>query len=267
MASEVPRSFDIIGNVAIIKLPKSLLPHKQTIAKAIMQTNRHIRTVLLQTSAIDGNLRLRKLAWIEGRRTWKTVYKENKVVFEVDLRRVYFSPRLSFERMRIASQVKPGEVVVNMFAGVGCFSIVIAKNSQVERVFSIDVNPDAWGCAKRNVSLNGVEDLVVVLLGDATKIVPSVLTGVADRVLMPLPLLADQSLKAAIEGLKPDGGIVHYYTHLHVRKSENPVSLAWSRIQSRLHDDGISATLKEGRRVRSIGPRKYQVVLDIQIHG
>ena len=154
-----------------------------------------------------------------------------------------------------------------MFSGVGCFSIIIAKNSLVEKVFSIDVNPDAWKYAKRNVSLNGVEDVVTVMLGDTTRIVPSVLYGTADRVLMPLPLLANRGLKAAIEGLKPEGGIIHYYSHLHAGKSENLVGSAWSRIQPRLNREQILATLKEGRKVRSIGSRRYQVVLDIQIRG
>ena len=102
---EVPRSFDVIGNIAVIKLPESLLPFKQKIVEALLQTNRHITPALLQTSTVDSNLRLRKLFWIGGRRIWKTVYKENGAVFEVDLRRMYFSPRLSFERMRIAYHV------------------------------------------------------------------------------------------------------------------------------------------------------------------
>jgi len=265
VASDAPRSFDIVGNIAVVKLPESLLPYKRSIAEALISTNRHIETVLIQTSAVSGTLRLRRLAWIGGKRTWKTVHRENDCLFEVDLRKAYFSPRLSYERMRIARQVRPEEIVVNMFAGVGCFSIVIAKNSQAGKIFSIDINPDAWRYAKRNVLLNGVEDRVKVLLGESTKIVPSVLREAADRILMPLPLLADESLESAIKGLKPSGGTIHYYTHIHASKTEDPVALAWARVQSILHGDGILICLREGREVRSISPHQYQVVLDIKI--
>ena len=250
LASLAPRSFDVIGNIAVIKLPESLLPHKQAVAESLLSINRQIRTVLLQTSDVNGTFRLRKLAWIGGNRTWETVHKENGCVFRVDLRGVYFSPRLSYERMRVARQVRPGEVIVNMFAGVGCFSIVISKKSQAEKVYSIDINPEAWRYAKSNVLLNRVEEKVKVLLGDADRIVPSVLKGIAHRVVMPLPLLSDKSMPSAVETLRPEGGIIHYYTHLSANRSEVPVDSAWVKVQSLLRNDVSSIDLKEGRRVR-----------------
>ncbi|UCD72740.1 MAG: class I SAM-dependent methyltransferase family protein [Candidatus Bathyarchaeota archaeon] len=265
LASLTPRSFDVVGNIAIIKLPESLLPHKQAVAKALMSINRQIRTVLLQTSNVNGPFRLRKLGWIGGIRTWETVHKENGCVFKLDLRRVYFSPRLSYERMRVARQVRPGEVIVNMFAGVGCFSIVISKNSRAEKVYSIDINPEAWRYAKSNVLLNRVKDKIKVLLGDADRIVPSVLKGIAHRVVMPLPMLSDKSIPAAVEALRPEGGIIHYYTHLSADRSEVLVHSAWIKVRSLIGDSVSLIDLKEGRRVRSIGPRQYQVVLDIQV--
>jgi tRNA (guanine37-N1)-methyltransferase len=265
LASLAPRSFDVVGNIAVIKLPKSLLPHKKAVAKTLLSINRQIRTVLLQTSDVSGTFRLRRLVWIGGKRTWETVHKENGCVFKVDLRRAYFSPRLSYERMRVARQVRPGEVIVNMFAGVGCFSIVISKNSQVDKVYSIDINPEAWRYAESNVLLNRVEDKIKVLLGDADRIVPSVLKGIAHRVVMPLPMLSDKSILAAVEALRPEGGIIHYYTHLFADRSEVLVHSAWAKVQSLLRNNVSSSDLKEGRRVRSIGPRQYQVVLDIQV--
>lgn len=263
--SDIPRSFDVVGNIAVIKIPESLIQYKQSVAEALMSINRQVGTVLVQTGPVDGTLRLRNLTWAGGRRTWNTVHKEHGCRFEVDLRKVYFSPRLSHERMRIAQQVRPDEIVVNMFGGVGSFSIVIAKNSKVGRVFSIDINSDAWRFTKRNVLVNKVEDRVKVLLGDAVKIVPSVLDEMADRILLPLPMLSEQSLRVAIEGLKPEGGIIHHYTHLYAGKNEDPVKKAWMKVQSTLSNGGFLIGLREGRKVRSIGPRQCQVVLDIEV--
>jgi tRNA (guanine37-N1)-methyltransferase len=264
-ASSVPRSFDVVGNIAVVKLPESLFPHRKVIAQALMSINNQIKTVLLQTSEISGVFRLRRLTWIGGRRTWETVHKENGCIFKVDLRKTYFSPRLSYERMRIAKQVRPEEVIMNMFAGVGCFSIVVAKKSQAKRIYSIDINPWAFSYARSNVLLNRVEDRIKVLLGDAVKIVPTILRGTAHRIIMPLPMLSDQSISVAVEGLKPEGGIIHYYTHTRTNRYEEPVYSAWTRIQS-LFGEGVSLfSLMGGRKVRSIGPRRYQVVLDIRV--
>ena len=91
-----------------------------------MQTHKRIKTVLRQASPVSGDFRLRKLEWIAGERKTETVHKEYGCILKVDLGKCYFSPRLSYERNRIAHQVQPGEVMVNMFAGVGSYSIVIA---------------------------------------------------------------------------------------------------------------------------------------------
>lgn len=129
------RSFDIIGDIAIVKIPQILEQYGSVVAEAIMQTNKHVKTVLRQASSVTGDYRLCKLEWISGERKAEAIHKENSCIFKVDLKRCYFSPRLIHERMRIARQIQPNEVIVNMFAGVGCYSIVIAKHSKSEKIF------------------------------------------------------------------------------------------------------------------------------------
>ena len=114
-------SYDIVGDIAIIQVPETLKLRTQAIAKALLQTQKHVKTVLRQISPVAGDFRLRDLEWIAGEKKTETVYKEFGCLFKVDLVRCYFCPRLSYERMRITKLIQPNEVIVNMFAGVGCY--------------------------------------------------------------------------------------------------------------------------------------------------
>jgi len=172
-----------------------------------MQINKSVKTVLHQIAPVSGDLRLRKLEWVAGDRRTETLYREYGCLFNIDLAKCYFSPRLSFERMRIAQLVQAGEVVINMFAGVGCYSMIIARHSKAERVYSIDINPVAVEYIEENAKLNKVEDRVVSVEGDAKLIIEERLQSTADRVLMPLPKKAYEYLDCAVFALKPAGGM------------------------------------------------------------
>lgn len=259
------KSYDVVGDIAVIRVPETLKPRSQIVAEAVMQTHKNVRTVLLQTSAVSGDFRLRKLEWVAGERKTTTVHKESGCLFEVDLERCYFSPRLSFERGRVASLVQPGEVVVNMFAGVGCFSIVIAKHSKVERVFSIDVNPFAFEFMLKNIRLNRVQNKVAAVLGDAKKVVREQLSHVADRVLMPLPEKAYAYLDYALMTLKRRGGWVHYYDFVYAGKGENPVEKVSDKVTAKLKGSNVECEGPVGRVVRATGPYWFQVVVDVHV--
>lgn len=259
------KSYDVVGDIAVIRVPETLKPRSQTVAEAVMQANKNVKTVLLQTSAVSGDFRLRQLEWVAGERKTTTVHREFGCLFEVDLERCYFSPRLSFERKRVASLVQPGETVVNMFAGVGCFSIIMAKHSRVERVFSIDVNPFAFEFMLKNVRLNRVKSIVVPVLGDAQKVVEERLSHVADRVLMPLPEKAYEYLDYALMALKPLEGWIHYYDFVHAGKGENPVEKVRDKVTAKLKESNVKSDIHFGRVVRATGPYWFQVVLDLLV--
>jgi len=260
------KSYDIVGDIAVIRIPDSLKNRKGLIAEAVMQTHKHVKTVLQQTSPVSNEFRLRKLEWVSGERKTETFYKEYGCVFKVDLEECYFSPRLSYERMRIAKQVKPGEVVVNMFAGVGCYSILIAKHSQASRIYSIDLNPDAIQYMLENVLLNKVQSRVVPIHGDAEKVVQQTLKNSADRVLMPLPEKAYEYLDYALLTLKPAGGWVHYYDFEHAKKPENPIEKTEARVMEKLRRLKVDFEIPFHRIVRGVGPNWFQIVLDIKLN-
>jgi len=257
------KSYDIIGDIAVFRAPENLRPKSPIVAEAIMKTHKHVRTVLLQAGAVSGEFRLRKLRWIMGERKTETVHREFGCDFKVDLETCYFSPRLSFERMRLARLVKPTDTVLNMFAGVGNFSILMAKHGGAQTVYSIDLNPSAFKFMRENVRLNRVQGQVIPILGDARKVITERLQKAADRVVMPLPEKAYEYLDCAVRALKLEGGWIHYYDFEHATKKENPVEKVETKVSGKLQRLCRKFTASSGRVVRATGPNWYQVVLDI----
>jgi len=263
--SKVYNSFDIIGDIAIIKLPPNASEKAQIVAKTIMRIHKNVKTVLLQTSPVAGDFRLRGLIRVAGENKTSTIHREFGCLFAVDVAQAYFSPRLAHERMRIAHLVEPNETIVNMFAGVGCFSIIIAKHSRALKVFSIDVNAAAFQFMQKNIRLNRVYDKVIPLLGDAKEIVDRRLLRTADRVLMPLPEKALDYLPYAVSALKASGGWIHYYDLEHATKTERPSEKTKSKIIEKLDDLSVNFEIPFIRVVRGTGPNWFQLAADIHI--
>ena len=258
-------SYDIVGNIAIIRLSHASPESAQNAAKAIMNIHKNVKTVLVQASPVAGGFRLRRLTHVAGENKTSTVHKEYGCLFSVDVEKCYFSPRLSHERMRIAGIVKPNETVVNMFAGVGCFSIMIAKHVSATKVFSIDANPAAIQFMQENIRLNRVYDKVIPLLGDSKAIVNSHLQRIADRVLMPLPEKALEYLPFAVSALKPSGGWIHYYGFENAAKTESPTEKVKPKVADKLDALGVDFEVLSVRVVRSTGPNWYQLAADIHV--
>lgn len=263
--TRVYNSFDIIGNIAIIKTQSCSLDEAEVVAKKIMMIHRNVKTVFTQTSSIKSPHRTRELTFLAGEKTTTTMYKESGCVFSVDVEKCYFSPRLSYERLRIANQISPKEIVVNMFSGVGCFSIIIAKTVDHTQVYSIDLNPVAFKYMQDNVRLNRVYGKVYPLLGDSKIIIENCLQHVADRILMPLPERALEYLPSALLSLKNEGGWIHYYDFQHAVGKENPCDKTKKKIAEKLSEIGASYVFSSARIVRSTGPNWYQTSLDIHI--
>jgi tRNA (guanine37-N1)-methyltransferase len=257
-------SLEIIGDIAVLKVPDVLVSKQAQIAEALMEWNRRIKVVMKQTSPVGEEFRIRGLSWVAGEKRTETLHCEHGCRFRVDVAKVYFSPRLQFERRRIAGLVKPGEVVLNMFAGVGCFSILIAKRASPAKVYSVDINPAAVDYLRENIRLNKVEGVVIPVLGDAREVVLQRLTGLADRVLLPLPEKAYDYLDVAVSALKGGGGFIHYYDFVKMDASSVYPQPLIERVSSRLRELGARPVLDGWRTVRSVGPGWHQVVLDME---
>ena len=217
-------AFDQIGDIIIVRIPDSLVSKKKIIGKTLLEQVSTANSVFYQSSPVEGDFRIRQLELIAGEDKTQTEYKENGCRFIVDVEKAFFSPRLSTERERIAGLVKEEEVIINMFGGVGMFSILAAKNTPCT-VYNIDINPIAAQLCRENSQINKLKGEVISLNGDATQVINDQLIGKADRILMLLPERSDEFLDSALRGLK-DKGIIHYYSHMHADKKQDAVKLS-----------------------------------------
>jgi len=203
----LPTSFDVVGDIAILRLKDELVPYAGKIGDSLRRVLPRLRTVALDRG-VQGEFRVREVEVVSGNPSPVTIHTEFGLRFRVDVSKVYFNPRLANERRRVSSLVREGEEVIDMFAGAGPFSIMIAKYALPGRVHAIDLNPAAVELMRDNIALNRV-DGITPLLGDAREIIPGL--PQADRIIMNLPHSAHGFLEDAVMSLK-HGGTVHLYS-------------------------------------------------------
>ncbi|TSA18931.1 MAG: class I SAM-dependent methyltransferase family protein [Nitrosopumilales archaeon] len=253
-------AFDQIGNIIILRIPDSLVSKKEIIGRVLLEKVKTAKSVFYQSSPVSGDFRTRKLELLAGEDKTETEYKEHGCRFIVDVEKAFFSPRLSTERDRIANLIQDGETVINMFGGVGMFSIIAAKKKKC-MVYNIDINPNASRLCEQNINLNKLVGKVESITGDAAKIIEEKLTGIGDRVLMLLPERSDEFLDSAIKAVKKNG-IIHYYCHVHGDKKNEVSRLAKEHF---LEVMKTKVEVLGSKIVRPVGPRFYQAVVDAKL--
>jgi tRNA (guanine37-N1)-methyltransferase len=259
----VPQAFDIIGDIVVIDIPPQLKPYKNKIGEAILQTQKNVTTVLAKASDISGIFRVRDYDYIAGEHKTQTIHREFGCQYHVDIAKAYFSPRLSHEHERVTVQVKEAEVVVDLFAGVGPFSVLIGKRNPTVKVYAVDLNPDAVELLKENVKVNRLENRVFPILADAREIAKTKLKGLADRVIMNLPETAISFVDAACNAIKPEGGLAHFYGFV---RAPDVIENLKQRFAELVEKNGRRVeTYLYAKSIRETAPFESQVVLDVRI--
>lgn len=262
LLSDLPRSLDIVGDIAIVELRPQLTQFQNEIGRAVLNLHSNVRAVFAKIGPVSGSARVRPLQHIGGENRTLTVHREFGCSFKVDLAEAYFSPRLSTEHERVARQVRDGERVVDLFGGVGPFSILIAKMVGNVKIEAVDSNPAAIRLVRENIRANKVESKISVHLGDAREVAAR-LGPLADRVVMNHPSESKNFVKAACDLLRPPQGIVHYYSFSEGRDSENN---AKRELEAAVISSGYRVTNFIGvRKVREVAPMNWQIVVDARI--
>ena len=260
--SRLPKSFDVVGDITILELDSGLAVYETVIAGAIMEVHPNVRAVFAKSGEVSGAERIRPLRYIAGENRTHTIHKEYGCLFKVDLSKAFFSPRLSTEHQRVAQMVEKGERVIDMFAGVGPFSILTAKRLDEVRVEAIDSNPQAVELLQENVRANKVESKVHAHFGDAREVIRKELFQSASRVIMNHPSASKDFVKEACAALQPSGGTIHYYTFA----GENWETDSRNDIEHVVKESGYVAERVLGiHRVREVAPMRWQVAVDLKV--
>lgn len=216
--------YDSFGNIVVLKFSSDWKQiQKKKFAEDLLRKNKAVKTVLEKTGKFKGRLRKMQTKHLAGEKNKDVIYHENGCVFRFNIDDTYFSSRLSNERAEVAKEIKKGENVLVMFAGVAPYPVVIARNSQASRVYSNEINKTANKYAELNVERNKLKDKVVLLPGDIKLVAEKIRKGLAvkkekvpkefDVIVMPRPQLKDSFLEQAFalsRGGKK-GTRVYYY--------------------------------------------------------
>ncbi len=252
-------SYEVIGDIALLEDADLDRRKASRIADALLRTQPNIKTVLKPLTPVIGEFRVREFEVIAGEPRTETIHREYGCRYKVDLAKAYFTPRLSTERSRILSWVKEGNTVVDMFAGVGPCSILLAKSKKPSKVIAIDKNPEAVRYLKENIALNSVKNIKAIE-GDAREEAKK-FAGTADHVIMNLPHNAYEFLDSAVLLTKP-GGIIHYYGITPEDDLfESSIKLIWEAAERA----GRHVEVLEKRIVRSYAPYQYNICIEVRI--
>ncbi|HLE46810.1 MAG TPA: class I SAM-dependent methyltransferase family protein [Candidatus Thermoplasmatota archaeon] len=256
----VPRTYVRLGDILVLDIPEELEPSQVLVAETYAQVLR-MRTVLKRVGSIEGELRLPRMRRIWGDPNTETIHVENGIRYRFDPTRVMFSPGNLPERQRVAGLPVADETVVDLFAGIGYFTLPLAVHGRPRQIIACEKNPVAFRYLEENIELNGVGDIVQARLGDNRDTAP---IGEADRVFMGYLPDPTPFLPVALSCLKPAGGSIHYHSVVDLPAFPKA---AFDKMQEVLAALNWTATLKQSVTVKSFGPGAVHGVLDVEVRA
>ena len=256
----LPGGWQIIGDIVVISMHSDLYQVKELVGEAMLKLYPYCKSVYLD-GGISGKLRRPRRELVVVRNGVDdpavTVHNENGCRFRLDVTKVMFSKGNLREKMRM-SRLGNGEVVVDMFAGIGYFTIPMAVHSHPGRIIAIELNPESYQYLLENIRLNGVEEIVEPIFGDCAKMSP---VSSAERVIMGYVGNTRHYLEYGIKALK-SGGILHYHDTV-------PVHMVPSRPTGQIRDEackqGRRAEILDWHRIKKYSPGVWHVVVDARI--
>ena len=250
----LPMRWEYVGSIAIIRLEDPAGPYKERIGRVYAE-ELDVSTVCVDRKGVSGEFRRPSMEIIYGTET-ESVRLENGILYDFDVTKVMFASGNVDERERMKSLDCTGETVVDMFAGIGYFTLPIAKFANPARVIACEKNPDSYGFLVKNIELNGVGDKVTPVLGDNRDLDYG--KGFADRILMGYVQTTSEFLPKALEMIRP-GGILHYHDTFYINEYEDRLREIFDRnCPGRYSIEGI-------REVKSFAPSVSHYVADVRI--
>jgi len=266
----LPRGFQTLQDVVILNLKPLVWPKRKLIAQAVLDMYPYIKSVwgkVFGESKVVGQFRtptgIEHLAGIEKS---EVVAKENGVIFKHDFTKIIFSKGNITERSYLPKLVKPGEIVLDMFAGIGYFSLMIARHAAPGHVHCCEINPVSYEYLVENIRLNEVDSVVTPHFGDCAKIVPDLVKGgfAADRIVMGVFPAPKAYLSVAFQAIKHGPGTVIHYEG---KVSDGDTGTLMADVEDEAKKSSLVArvTLLESRLVKNLGIRKQHGVIDVLV--
>jgi len=258
LIEKLPDKWEKIGDVLVISLHKKLNNYKQEIGQAYAYILK-CKSVLNDIGGIIGDLRTPTVKIIYGSHNTETVHKENGVRYKLNPQRVMFSSGNMHERIRMGNISKEDETVVDLFAGIGYFTLPMAIHSKPKKIYACEINPISFDYLCENISLNNVINIVEPLKGDNRKIAPK---NVAERVIMGYIGNTDKFIHTAFSCLKNNSGIIHFHDkYPNEIVPQKPMEI----ISKKAEEENLDIKLIKYSSVKSYAPSIDHYVFDIEV--
>jgi tRNA wybutosine-synthesizing protein 2 len=258
LIKKLPDKWEKIGDVLVLVLPNELEKYKEIIGKTYSK-ELGCKAALNDIGGISGVYREPNVEIIYGSNHTETIHKENGIRFKIDPQKIMFSSGNMDERIRMANVSNENETIVDLFAGIGYFTLPIAVHSKPKKIFACEVNPISYDYLRQNIVLNNVSDVVEPLKGDNRKVAPK---NVADRVIMGYLEDTHKFLPLAFDCLKNNKGIVHYHE---VFPDKAVPQKPLKNIEKEAEKINLKMDLLEYRIVKSYAPGISHYVFDLKI--
>jgi len=253
------RAYDIVGDIAIIIIPPALSHREALIGQTLLDLHKNIKVVAKRTGVYKGEYRIIALTILAGENRTETIHKEFGVKLLLDLSTVYFSARSGTERKRIADRVTSNEKVLVLFSGAAPFPLVIGHHCHPQSIIGIELNKIAHDYGKKNLRMNTSNCPITLINGDVSDVIPK-LNETFDRIIMPLPHMAQDFLSLALTVLKNNGWL-HYYD----LKPKEYFKDSFKAINGACNNVKRSALNPELYICGHTSPKTYRICVDVQV--
>jgi len=262
---KLPAGFQRIGDIIILNLDKSLNYYKKEIGEVVLELFEDVRTVCNKFGGIRGEFREPQIEYIAGDENSETIHIESGIKYKFDITKTMFAKGNLSERIRIPKQVKKDEIIIDMFAGIGYFSLAIGKLSKAKKIYAIELNPLSFNYLKENIKLNKINNIEAIQ-GDCRKVIYTLIErGIkADRLIMGYLPAPREFLPCAFKIIKKNG-IIHYEDIIDVNNKEKDIERVVEEIRKVAKDYGYNIKLLLAKCIKSYGPKKDHYVFDVLI--
>ena len=257
--SYIPEKWEKIGDILILKIDEKLTDYKKHLGRLYADVL-DCRSVLEYTGGIHGEFRKPEVKHIYGDLDTETIHKENNVYFKLDPKKIMFSSGNMSERIRISKIADENEIVIDLFAGIGYFSIPVAVHSKPNKIFACEKNKEAYNYLCYNIKKNNVSDIITPILGDNREID---IKNKADRIIMGYIGKTIRFLPSALEKIKEKGGIIHFHDTF---ADDQVPKKTFNKFKEKTKKYGYKNDLIRYIKVKNYAPGISHYVFDIELH-
>lgn len=255
----IPKAYDVVGDIVIIDIPEEILSFKPEFGKALLSLFPSIKTVYRKASAVSGELRIREIEYLSGEKKCVTAHTEHGIKIVVNVCEAYFSPRLGHEHKRVADKCKEGEIIIDLFTGVGPFPLHIAKSKAIT-VHAIDINKEALKCLEKSIKNNNPKGMIIPTHGDSRRVIDTL--PKADRIIMNLPGKAHEYIDVVCKIARP-GSIIYFYQFV---SDSKPLEEMKNILEEKLNEQNwIIEEIISFEKIRESAPREIHACLEVSV--